>query len=44
MILNNNIYSSSGFRTGECVSSIENGNKIVCEMNGWCPEELSNST
>jgi hypothetical protein len=32
-----------GFFTGECVTSSEDMNRTVCEMNGWCPEELSKS-
>ncbi|CAF4359006.1 unnamed protein product, partial [Adineta steineri] len=31
------------FFTGNCVPSKENEAIKVCEMNGWCPEELSDS-
>jgi hypothetical protein len=33
-----------GFLTGKCIPSFENVTKTVCEINAWCPEELSNST
>jgi hypothetical protein len=33
-----------GFFTGKCIPSRENETITVCEMNGWCPEELSAST
>ncbi|CAF0799572.1 unnamed protein product [Adineta ricciae] len=33
-----------GFQTGKCVPSFEDRTKRVCEINAWCPEELSNST
>ncbi|CAF3440095.1 unnamed protein product [Rotaria socialis] len=32
-----------GYFTGKCVVSRENSTLKVCEMNGWCPEELSAS-
>ncbi|CAF1096753.1 unnamed protein product [Adineta ricciae] len=32
-----------GFYTGDCVPSREDDNITVCEMEGWCPEELSDS-
>ncbi|CAF3898595.1 unnamed protein product [Adineta steineri] len=35
--------STFGFFTGNCVPSKENEAIKVCEMNGWCPEELSDS-
>ncbi|CAF4256180.1 unnamed protein product, partial [Adineta steineri] len=35
--------STFGFFTGNCVPSKENETIKVCEMNGWCPEELSDS-
>jgi len=38
------MYSSTGFLTGRCVSSFEDKTRSVCEINAWCPEELSNST
>jgi P2X purinoceptor 4 len=33
-----------GYFTGECVPSLENATETVCEINAWCPEELSLST
>ncbi|CAF3903393.1 unnamed protein product, partial [Rotaria sordida] len=33
-----------GFFTGNCVPSQENTMINVCEINAWCPEELSKST
>ncbi|CAF1371650.1 unnamed protein product [Rotaria sordida] len=33
-----------GYFTGNCVPSQENTMINVCEINAWCPEELSNST
>ena len=33
-----------GYFTGKCVPSYENETVKVCEMRGWCPEELSKST
>ncbi|CAF1301872.1 unnamed protein product [Rotaria sordida] len=35
--------STFGFLTGNCVPSRENTSINVCEINGWCPEELSAS-
>ncbi|UJR08640.1 hypothetical protein I4U23_012899 [Adineta vaga] len=32
-----------GFFTGECVPSREDVNTTVCQMEGWCPEESSDS-
>jgi hypothetical protein len=39
-----NIYSYTGFFTGNCVSIQKNTRKSVCEISAWCPQELSNST
>ncbi|CAF1159056.1 unnamed protein product [Adineta ricciae] len=36
--------STSGFFTGKCVASFENSSISVCEISGWCPEEMSAST
>jgi len=30
--------------TGNCFSIEKDVRKSVCEINGWCPQELSNST
>ncbi|CAF2688830.1 unnamed protein product [Rotaria sp. Silwood2] len=32
-----------GYFTGKCVESEENATMKVCQMDGWCPEELSSS-
>ncbi|CAF1510198.1 unnamed protein product, partial [Rotaria sp. Silwood1] len=33
-----------GYFTGNCVPSVENASIGVCQINAWCPEELSKST
>jgi hypothetical protein len=42
-ITKKNISYSIGYFTGNCNESRENESITVCEMSGWCPEELSNS-
>ncbi|CAF3430901.1 unnamed protein product [Rotaria sp. Silwood1] len=38
------IPSTFGYFTGKCVPSLENASIGVCQINAWCPEELSKST